>query len=274
MNPNIAIIFDFDQTLASDSTSGFLETLGIDVQEFWTQNVQPLLDGGWDPIPAYLYRMIELSDARPAAERITRQRLADWGKRIRFYPGVHRMFSTLKKAAAQVDDTLNVEFYLISSGIGEILRASGVAARFKDIWACEFHYGAGGEIVYPKNIVSFTEKTRYLFQISKGIVGPQSRADAALVNRKADEGFRIPFSQMIVVGDGMTDVPCFSLVKRYGGVAIGVYQADHASKWGAAWQFVQDKRVMSLHQADYSTKSDLLHTLVMAVRDIAGKIVE
>jgi hypothetical protein len=273
MNHHIAIIFDFDQTLTDDSTSGFLESLGIDAADFWSRSVGPLLEEGWDPIPAYLYRMIEQSNQGSAGERITQQRLADWGRQISFYPGVHKMFSTLRKTAAAVDDALAVEFYLISSGIGEILRASRVAKEFKDIWACEFHYGQRGEIVYPKNIVSFTEKTRYLFQVSKGIVGPDSRMDAAQVNKKVADGFRMPFSQMIVIGDGMTDVPCFSLVNRYGGIAIGVYQRDLTSRWGKAWQFVADQRVASLHQTNYSSSSDLMNSLVMAVQQIAGNIV-
>jgi len=59
MHETIAIIFDFDDTLAPDSTSGFLDRCGIDVPKFWKDDVQPLLDDGWDPIPAYLYMMIE-----------------------------------------------------------------------------------------------------------------------------------------------------------------------------------------------------------------------
>ena len=44
----IAVIFDFDDTLAPDSTSGFLQDLGVDVKAFW-QQVKPLVDAGWDP---------------------------------------------------------------------------------------------------------------------------------------------------------------------------------------------------------------------------------
>lgn len=37
------------------------------------------------------------------------------------------------------------------------------------MWGCEFHYTSGGEIEFLKKIVTHTEKTRYLFQIAKGI---------------------------------------------------------------------------------------------------------
>ena len=61
MSDTIAVVFDFDDTLAPDSTSSFLANLGIDVPAFWQDEVQPLVDIGWDPIPAYLYKMIELA---------------------------------------------------------------------------------------------------------------------------------------------------------------------------------------------------------------------
>ena len=57
MSDVIALIFDFDDTLAPDSTSGFLETIGVDTQQFWTKRVDPLLAQDWDPVPAYLHQM-------------------------------------------------------------------------------------------------------------------------------------------------------------------------------------------------------------------------
>jgi hypothetical protein len=53
MSDVIALIFDFDDTLAPDSTSGFLETMGVDTQQFWSGQVDPLLAQDWDPVPAY-----------------------------------------------------------------------------------------------------------------------------------------------------------------------------------------------------------------------------
>ena len=61
MSDVIALIFDFDDTLAPDSTSGFLDSLGVDTQQFWTKRVDPLLAQDWDPVPAYLHEMIALS---------------------------------------------------------------------------------------------------------------------------------------------------------------------------------------------------------------------
>jgi hypothetical protein len=183
------------------------------------------------------------------------------------------IFDTLITRAREIDPTIDVEFYLISSGIGEVLRASPVAARFRDIFASDFVYNDAGEIQFPRNIVSFTDKTRFLYQISKGLIGPEARSKPFEVNRRMpSDNYRVPFENMIVVGDGMTDVPCFSLIKRYDGVAIGVYDADQPDKWGRSYTLATDRRVMGLYQANYQKGGDLHNNLVMAVNRIADKI--
>jgi len=58
MSTRIGIVFDFDDTLAPDSTSGFLEAIGVDVEHFWSQRVHPLVTEDWDPIPAYLHVLL------------------------------------------------------------------------------------------------------------------------------------------------------------------------------------------------------------------------
>ncbi|MDY7107401.1 MAG: haloacid dehalogenase-like hydrolase [Planctomycetota bacterium] len=272
MSRKIAVIFDFDDTLAPDSTSAFLASIGVDVDDFWARRVKRRLEAHWDPIPAYLYEMIVESNTRPASDRITRDRLAAFAEQVVFFPGVKEIFPALRAEARAIDSDIEVEFYLISSGIGEILRGTSIADEFTDIWACDFHYGEDGEIVYPRNVVSFTEKTRFIFQISKGLVGAEVRANIAEVNRKMRGGFAIPFQQMVVVGDGQTDVPCFSLIKRYGGSAIGVCDPEAPSKWEKARLLVTDDRVESMCAAVYREGGGLHRTLHRSVKDIAQRI--
>lgn len=272
MADTIAVIFDFDDTLAADSTSGFLHQLGIDVRAFWGERVMPLIGSGWDPVPAYLYAMLEVSNGDPL-RRITRERLMRFGRHIRLYGGATRVFKRLTEHARSVSPDIGVEFYLVSSGIGETLRATRIARHFQDIWACDFAYGPEGEIAFPKNIVSFTDKTRYIFHIQKGIVGPESRGRPFEVNRKLPpERLRVPLHQMIFVGDGYTDIPCFSLIRKNDGIAIGVYDAADRERWGRAWGFIEDGRVSNLVPADYRSHSALTHSLLMAVDSIARRI--
>jgi len=272
MHETIAIIADFDDTLAPDSTSSFLDSLGVGVPEFWNRHVQVLLDDDWDPVPAYLYTMIHAS-ASGLIPPITRDNLAGWGPKIDFYEGVTTIFDRLREHAASINPRISLEFYIISSGIGQIVRNTAIAGQFCDIWACEFHCDADGRIVFPKRVVSFTDKTRYLFHVAKGFFGPESRSKPFAVNKKFDDRqLRIPFDQMIFVGDGYTDVPCFSLVRKQGGVAIGVYDNDNKAKWGRAWGFIEDERVSNLVPADYSERSALSNSLLMAVESIARRI--
>jgi len=249
-----------------------LDSIGVNVPLFWQNEVQPLLTDDWDPVPAFLYRIIELSNSG-RIQPVTQQDLSHWGSQIQFYEGVEDIFGRLRNHARTVNPRLALEFYLISSGIGEILRHTRIAHQFNDIWACEFIYNEAGHLTFPKRVVSFTDKTRYLYQIKKGIFGPTSRGKPFDVNRKVSPlQVRIPFDRMIVVGDGYTDIPCFSLVKKHGGVAIGVYDNDHREKWGRAWGFIEDGRVSNLVPADYRNKSALSNSLMMAVQSIAQKI--
>ena len=272
MHETIAIVFDFDDTLAPDSTSGFLDRCGIDVPKFWKEEVQPLLDDDWDPVPAYLYKMIQKSN-NGECEGATKDNFEAWGKALPLYEGVESIFGRLRDFAREKNPRVSLEFYLVSSGIEDILKHTPIAHQFSDIWASNFEYDEQGKIVFPKKIVSFTDKTRYLFHIQKGLFGPGFRGKPFDVNKKfTNSNIRVPLNQMIVVGDGYTDIPCFSLVRNAGGIAIGVYDQENREKWGRAWGFIEDGRVSNLVPAEYGEKSALSNSLIMAVESIANKI--
>jgi len=268
----IAVIFDFDDTLAPDATSALLESLGVDVKDFWQNRIKKLMDDDWDPVPAYLSGIIDLSQNRETVP-ITKELLFSFGRGLSFYKGVTRFFSRVRSYMGKKYPDINLEFYLISSGLREILVNTKIAGNFTDIWACDFVYDETGQIRFPKNIISFTDKTRYLFQISKGIIGPASRGQPFEVNRKLEaDAMRIPFEQMIFIGDGYTDIPCFSLIKKYNGYSFGVYDRDKRDRWGKAWGFIEDGRVTNLLSADYSASSDLSNSVIMALDSIARRI--
>jgi hypothetical protein len=266
----IALIFDFDDTLAPDSTSSFLESIGIDTKDFWGKKVKTLLDEDWDPIPAYLYKMIEASNE---GKNITKEKLKAFGKKINFNDGVKRFFPYIKSTFEKKYPDITIEYYLISSGIGEIIRHTEIAKHFTQIWASDFDYDHKGEILFPKKIVSFTDKTRYIFHVSKGIIGEKAVANPFEVNKKvAEEKLRIPFANMIFTGDGYTDIPCFSMIKRNGGIAFGVYDREHRDKFGRAWGFIEEGRVTNLHSANYKKGSDLCNSIEMGLESICRKI--
>jgi len=271
--PNIiALIFDFDDTLGPDSTAALLKSMGIDPNAFWA-DASTYYDQGWDPVLLYLYKLLKISKAQKVGGRITQQILQEQGRRITFFKGVTGIFKVLTAHAKEANPQAHLEFYLISSGIGEILRHSKIARYFKEIWGCDFAYDAQGEIVFPKKIISFTDKTRYLFHVAKGIVGEEFKGKPFEVNRAVPkEQLRVPFEHMIFVGDGYTDIPCFSLIRKQGGVAFAVYDPGNKSNWSKAWGYVEDQRITNLAPADYRKGSALTHNLMMAISKIAANM--
>ena len=223
MSDVIVLIFDFDNTLASDSTSGFLDSISVDTSTFWKDEVDPLLSQhDWDPVPAYLYRMIQLSKAGEYGV-ITQQHLQEWSAGLPLHEGVGTLFKRLRAAVRAEQLQVQLEFYLIFSGIGDVVRHTSIAKEFTEIWALEFVYGDDGGIEFQRRIVSFTDKTRYLFHIQKGIIGRDFRNKPFEVNRKVPEDcLRVPFDQMVFVGDSYTDIPWFSPIRRAGGFALSL----------------------------------------------------
>ena len=273
MSDVIALIFDFDDTLAPDSTTGFLKHIGVDTEKFWNEQVNPLMfEHEWDPVPAYLYQMIELS-RKGDYGLITQDRLTEWGRQLPLHKGVDTVFQRLRESARIAHPDVKLEFYLISSGIGDVVRATPIAPAFTEIWASEFVYDAQGGITFPRRVVSFTDKTRYIFHIQKGIIGEAVRSKPFEVNRKVSEDrLRVPFDQMVFVGDGYTDIPCFSLVRSGGGHAFGVWDRNHRDKRSRAWGFIEDGRVSNLNQARYDDDAELYQWLEEAVASLAARI--
>lgn len=268
----IAVVFDFDDTLGPDSTSALLESLRVEVPSFW-ESVEDMYLEQWDPVLAYLYKMIELSKSSPSDKKITQELLQEWGKKLTLYNGVEDIFSHLREIVSNASSQIELEFYIISSGLEEVLRSSVISHNFKDIWGCGFNYDAKGAISFPKRIVNFTDKTRYLYQITKGLIGTEFRQKPFEVNRKFSASeIRIPFDQMIFVGDGFNDIPCFSLLGKEGGVPLAVCDPESRKTWGKAWGFMEDKRVTHWAMANYQKGSTLHGSLCMAVEALVKRI--
>jgi len=264
-----AVVFDFDDTLAHDSTSEFLLGQGIELSSFWAGHAQRLKEG-WDQVPSYMQLMLDESRSRPAGQRFTRNMLRESGAKLQLFDGVDGFFSRLRANTLAHHPDLELELYVISSGIEEILRGSSVWSELKDGWAGAFDYNEAGEICAVKRVVSFTDKTRFLYQISKGLVGDKARETPFAVNSKTDN-FRIRFKDMIFVGDGFTDIPCFALLQKYGGVPIAVFNRECRDNWGKAATFRDEKRVDHLVAADFTPKSGLDDILQLEIRKIAER---
>ena len=266
--PAIALVFDFDDTLAPDSTSQVLEAVGIEPVPFW-QRHRELMAAGWDQVPAWMHMMLEAS--RQGGELITRDLIEQVGRELTFFRGVPAMLPRYR-ALIEADGDIEAHIYVISSGLGDLIRATRIAPHLTDAWGSDFSYDAAGAICGLKNVISFTDKTRYLFQISKGQVGPAARANPFAVNDRVDH-YPVPLSHVVYIGDGYTDIPCFHLIQdTYHGEVLGVFDATDRAKIGKAFGLVKADRVRQINSADYTAGGGADESIRTAINSIKARI--
>jgi hypothetical protein len=267
----MAIVFDFDGTLAPDSISGFVDFCGLDVEGFWRERVRPRVEAGWDKMLAAFYALIEESARRP--EVVNRDRLFAYGRQLEPFPGVPAMFGRLRGHLRAFDPDIALEFYLITCGIADIARHTRIAPDFRQLWGCEFHYHDDGRIAAVKRYMSHTEKTRYLYLIARGAGEAQEdELSLAAYDDQRIEDLHVPLDQVIYVGDGASDIPSFALMNEYRGIALGIYKGDEARKWESARGVGVGERVANLVPADFRDDAELMRSLRLGVGQIARRI--
>lgn len=266
----IAIVFDFDETLGPDTFDVLIKSLGWDVQEFRKQRYQPLLDDGWDSAPARAYALIQESKQRQPDERITRNHLLQLGQKLQPFDGLEEMFDRLHRRVHELNSEIELEFYVISGGIEEIACHTCIAHYFRKIWGCQFHFNEAGEVEFIKRVVSHTEKTRYLMQVASGSENVEQNGRSFTYRDVSEEELHVPLSQVIYIGDGASDIPCFSIINDEGGVALGVYK--NAQEWNQKIQVSESQRVTNLALADYREDSELMRSLTLAVESLCKQI--
>ncbi|MGB3239508.1 MAG: hypothetical protein WBB29_14510 [Geitlerinemataceae cyanobacterium] len=268
----IAIVFDFDETLVPESFKVLLEHFNLDAEEFNQNRVYKLVNEGWQKVPARAYSLIEESKQRNDAEKITQSRIAEFGRNLEPFPGVPQMFDRLRECARNIVPDVEVEFYLITGGFVEIARHTSIANQFTAMWGCEFSYDKNGGIEFLKQIMTHTEKTRYLFHISKGIDRNNDKDLVFLYQDIPGEELHVPLTQTIYVGDGTSDIPCFTVMNEHHGIAIGLYKDKTTEEWEHANEVQANQQVANLAPPDYSPDSELMRSLVLAVESISKQI--
>ena len=177
----------------------------------------------------------------------------------RLFPGVREWFGRINAFGAQLGVT--VEHYVISSGLREIIEGSGISHEFREIYACEFFYDENGLASWPKLDVNFTNKTQFVYRINKGIL--DVARDKELNASMPDDSKRVPFRNMIYIGDGLSDVPCMKMMRAYGGQAIAVYQEDNRA---GVEDLLSKGRVDFIFPADYRAGMGLDTTVQNIIR--------
>ena len=221
--PIVAFLYDFDKTLCTTDMQdySFIPSLGMTPKEFWAEANGFGRANHVDGILAYMYTM--LREAEKRQRPFTRENLVEKGRGIVLFPGVEDWFRRIN--AFGESQGVQVEHYIISSGLREIIEGSSISGEFREIYASEFYYDETGRPVWPKLAVNFTAKTQFVYRINKGVLDVSD--DKTLNDSMPDDSKRVPFTNMIYMGDGLSDVPCMKMMRAYGGQAIAVYQPSN-----------------------------------------------
>jgi len=249
----LALIYDFDGTLSPGNMQeyDFIPAIGKAKEEFWNKCNQTAYDNDADPILTYMNEMIRSADQSGVSLR--REAFRASGAKVELFDGVEGWFKRINAYAK--NRGMEVEHYINSSGIREMIEGTPIAKYFRKIYACSFLYTVDGVAYWPGVAVNYTTKTQFLFKINKGI---DSVYDTKQINRFIPEELRaVPFRNMIYIGDGTTDIPCMRLVKEKNGNAIAVYNPVETQVGESLQQLIDDHRVNFVAPADYTPEGKL-----------------
>lgn len=267
----IGVIFDFDETLGPDTISYVLQEQGIDVARFWKE-VDAMVHNDWDPPQAYMHVMLRM--CREDRLDLSKKTLQKLGKKLKCFPGLPVAFSELKTFVSE-NATIrtsgaSIEFYIISGGIEEVIRSTKLSSYMNGVFACNFAYeGKGNQPTGTQSTISFTEKTRFLHGIRKGVDVQLLRRDPYRINDAiASNTQRIPFEHMIYIGDGPSDIPCLSAVTHSGGFGIGASAPFGTFRKG--YELARGHRIsVGPYTANYKKGSDMRKVLEETILRIA-----
>lgn len=256
-NTKLALIYDFDKTLSPRDMQEFhlIKSLGYDNPiDFWKECDEFSHKHNCDGILSYMYLIVKKN------KNLTKQDLINEGKYIELYKGVNTWFKRINEYGKK--HHVNVEHFVISSGLTDIIKGTPIAKEFKKVYACCYVYDKDGKVLWPSRLVNYTMKTQYLFRINKGVLSETNDED---LNSSTPETEKyIPINNMIYFGDGSTDVPSMKVVQQNGGVTVAVFGDE--TKKNKAEQLYTDKRANFFVKADYS-KGSRIEKIVQGIID-------
>lgn len=263
--PVLAICYDFDKTLSPDDmqAQGYVQSVGYDVKKFWDEANALAAENDMDGNLAYMYKMMRESEGRFV---FNRRSLEEYGAKVKLFAGVAGWFERIKRYGAE--HGVIVEHYVISSGLKEMIEGTEIAraGAFEKIYASSFYFNDRGVAVWPAQTINYTNKTQFLFRIEKGVLDIN---DPAVNDYFPPEELRVPFRNMVYLGDSDTDVPCMKLVHSNGGHAIGVYHPETGDK-AKVLRLMRDNRIRYFAPADYSEGGELDYIVKNIIKKTAA----
>lgn len=255
----LAICYDFDKTLSPTDmqAQGFIQSIGYDVENFWKESNKLASDNEMDQNLAWMFMMSKGSHGKFIFNKDT---LKEFGSKVELFPGVKTWFERINKYGEE--HGIEVEHYIISSGLKEMIEGTVIADKFKKIYASSFYYDSDGVAIWPAQVVNYTDKTQFLFRIEKGVLDVNDQQVNTFFKQNE---LRVPFRNMVYIGDSDTDIPCMKLVNTNGGHSIGVYNSETNDK-SKVFKMLSENRIKYFAPADYSENSKL-EQLILKIID-------
>ncbi len=292
----IALIWDFDKTIAKESMLQLLfKKYGMNETEFWVENnnlAKKYKEKGIKVSKDTIYLNQILTYVEQGRfEGLNNSILRELGKEIDFFEGIPEFFQATKNVIEESDKYkkyhVKLEHYIVSTGLAEMIKGSSVFPFVEDVWACQFFEDAAPSVfgdtdeAHPEGVIRSnrlkqiafsidnTSKTRAIFEINKGA---NKYPDMDVNAKIPSNSRRIPFSNMIYIADGPSDVPVFSVLKQYGGKTFAVYPKGSVQHLNEVDKLREDHRIDMFGEADYR-KGSLTHLwLTEHVKKIADRI--
>ncbi len=272
MPSTLAMVYDFDGTLIDGVMSDpIIEDLGLDVDEFWQCSDAHARKYRMDKICSYMFLL--LREARRRNMPLTLDYMQEVGRRLELRPGLEGKDSWFEQVNDICDASgLRAEHYVVTSGLAEIVEANpiSVEGKIKRVFGSRFHYGDEGA-QWPARVVNYTTKTQYLFRINKGLLDEDDATEPDPNTYMPPAMRPIPFENMVFIGDGFTDIPCFSLVKANEGHAVAVLGTDNPRSKRTIERLVADDRVDLISLADHFKREGNLFASIERIAEKIGR---
>ncbi|NWG23167.1 MAG: haloacid dehalogenase-like hydrolase [Pseudorhodoplanes sp.] len=262
-----AICYDFDGTLAPGNMQerDFIPAIGMNKRSFWTKAKALAQKHEADEILMYMRLM--LTEAAAKEVEVRKENFVDFGRKLQLFDGVTDWFARIN-AYGKVGG-FRVSHHVISSGIREMISGTTISKHFQNIYASSFLFDHHGVATWPALALNYTTKTQYLFRINKGV---HDVFDHDKINEYVPPEKRaVPFSNIVFIGDGETDIPCFRLVKDQGGHSIAVFMPHSHKAKSRSKKLLADGRVNFIAPADYSVGKPIDLALKAIMEKVAAE---
>lgn len=266
----VALVYDFDGTLTPQPMQEYtiFPEIGIrDGKKFWDEASEEARTTKGEGIVTYMRLMIEKSQAKKYP--VTKEKLKSLASKIKYYSGVEKYFKRINNyVKKEFNDEIELRHYIISAGLKEIICGTKIAKYFHKVFASEYYYNEYGAATFPNVIVNDTLKTQFIFRINKGLEKMHENINVHMPsNLRA-----IPFQNILYIGDGLTDVPCMTVIRKNGGFAIAVYKKRDVGGKNVCKNLLKAERVDFIATADYSETSELDKHIKLLLHNISEGI--